>query len=295
MRRKLVGLFAAVALSTLASTVKADPVCITNSKIGAQMNLPVYEWVDRTKKRKGTIVAVPGLTLYAMCWDQFAKHLASQGYHVYSLDLRGFGRWRTDGAKFAGSNKIEIGQSEQDLLDLVTDLRQEHPTQPLFCLGESLGSNMALDLVSEHPELTNGSILASPCYKNRVHPKPMKWAGQLAIQMVRPNRAINLEPYSAPYLTNVPALAKACDNDPMIYRKMTPAELVKIDILNDQAFSAAKKLPADYPILMIAGTQDAMFKSNELPKGIEKFGTHNVSLTLLPGRGHSAARASTCQ
>jgi hypothetical protein len=37
---------------------------------------------------------------------------------------------------------------------------------------------------------------------------------------------------------------------------------------------------------MIAGTQDAMFKSNELPKGIEKFGTHNVSLTLLPGRGH---------
>ena len=97
-----------------------------------------------------------------------------------------------------------------------------------------------------------------------------------------PNRPINLEPYSAPYLTNkILPLAKACDNDPMIYRKMTPAELVKIDILNDKAFSAAKKLPADYPILMIAGTQDAMFKSNELPKGIEKFGTHNVSLLFF--------------
>ena len=286
MRKNLVELVAALVLSIMASSAMADPTCITSCRMGAQMNLPICEWVDRSKQRKGTIVAVPGLTLYAMCWDQFAKHLATQGYHVFSLDLRGFGRWRTEGAKFNGNDKIEIGQSEQDLLDLVTDLRQAHPTQPLFCLGESLGSNMILDLVSEHPDLSDGAILASPCYKNRVHPKPIKWAGEIARQMVRPNKPINLEPYAAPYLTNDQALAKACDNDPMIYRKMTPAELVKIDILNDRAFAVAKKLPASYPIFIIAGTQDAMFKSMELPKAVHKFGSHSVTVTLLPGKGH---------
>lgn len=286
MHFKFAALVATVLAISGAPPSQSAPTCIVNSKVGAQLDLPVYEWVDRTKPRKGTIVAVHGLTLYAYAWDSLAKHLASRGYHVFALDQRGFGRWRTDAAKFNGNDKIEIGQSQQDLLDLVTSLRQAHPTQPLFMLGESVGSNMSLQLVSDHPELADGAVLGSPCYKTRVHPKPVRWAADLAKQMVRPNKPLNLEPYAAPYLTNDPALQKACDNDPMIFRRMTPAELIKIDVMNDRAIAAAKKLPANYPLQIFAGTKDGMFKSTELPKAIEKFGTHSVSLTLLPGKGH---------
>ena len=37
---------------------------------------------------------------------------------------------------------------------------------------------------------------------------------------------------------------------------------------------------------MIAGLDDGIFKSAELPKAIKKFGTHNVSLNILAGKGH---------
>jgi pimeloyl-ACP methyl ester carboxylesterase len=104
--------------------------------------------------------------------------------------------------------------------------------------------------------------------------------------VVRPNKPLNLEPYSAPYLTNDQALARLVNSDPMVNRKMTPAELVKVDVMDDRAINGAKDLHPDYPILIIAGADDAMFKSVDLPKEVQKWGTKNATVTLLPGKGH---------
>jgi acylglycerol lipase len=289
MKKLLVGTMAA--LSTMLSPVASHPansapVCIENCKAGQQLNLPIYEWVDNTKTRRGTIVAVPGLTLYAYSWNDMAKFLAARGYDVFSLDPRGFGRWRTQSARYGGTSKIEVGQSQQDLLDLVTDLRQMHPKQKLYCLGESVGSNMSMTLISEHPELADGAIFGSPCYKTRMHAKPLRWATDFAKTVVKPNRLINLEPYAAPYLTNDKALAQACDTDPLIYRKLTAAELIKIDVMNDKGLEALKKFPKDFPVLIIAGDKDAMFKSDDLPKLVEKLDLAHVELHMLAGMGH---------
>jgi alpha-beta hydrolase superfamily lysophospholipase len=289
MKKMLVGTMAALSLMlsvAVANPAKSAPVCIEHSRVGRQLNLPIYEWVDNSKTRRGTIVAVPGLTLYAYSWNDMAKFLASRGYDVFSLDPRGFGRWRTESAKYGGTSKIEVGQSQQDLLDLVTDLRQLHPKQKLYCLGESVGSNMSMTLISEHPELADGAILGSPCYKTRMHAKPLRWAEDFAKTVVKPNRLINLEPYAAPYLTNDKALAQACDNDPLIYRKLTAAELIKIDVMNDKGIEALKKFPHHFPVLIIAGDKDAMFKSDDLPKLVEKLNLDHVQLRMLAGKGH---------
>src|SRR5262249_55727425 len=142
-------LFSLVALtSSSLSKALAVPECLADCKVGKQLDLPIYEWVDRSKKRMGTVVAVHGLTLYAADWDNLAKHLAANGYRVFALDMRGFGRWRTEGSKWNGNSKVELGQSHQDLLDLVTTLRQTHPGQTLICMGESMGSNMILSLLA---------------------------------------------------------------------------------------------------------------------------------------------------
>lgn len=282
--KRMLGVILAVFLFC-GQNASAAPVCIKDSDVGKQLNLPIYEWVDAAKKRKGIIVAVHGLTLYAYAWDKLATRLASQGYAVFALDQRGFGRWRTESLQFNGDNKIEIGQSQQDLLDLVTTLRQANPGQCLFCLGESLGANMSLLLVSEHPELTDGAILSSLCHKQRIHPK-LRMPIDMAEEIVLPNKPLNLTPYAAPYLTNDVVLAKACNSDPNIYRKMTPVELLKVDVLNGRAFSAAKSLPADYPLLIIAGGADAMFRQNLLPHALKEFGTRNVSLNFFSGKGH---------
>jgi alpha-beta hydrolase superfamily lysophospholipase len=241
--------------------------------------------MDSTKPHKGTIVAVHGLTLYAHAWDKLGTHLAARGYHVYALDMRGYGRWRSEAAKYGGNSKIAIGQSQKDLFDLVNALRQANANKKLYCLGESLGSNMILELLSKHNNLADGAILGSPCHKTRVHPN-LRWTVDFAREVIQPVRPINLTPYSAPYLTNDQALAKACNNDPLIYRKMTPVELVKVDVLNGRAFAAAKSLPVNLPLLIIAGAKDDMFKAAALSDAVAKFGSKNISLHILPGKGH---------
>lgn len=276
----------ALLLSLAASNVQAAPTYLAQNKVSQQLNLPISEWIDANKKRKGTIIAVHGLTLYGDAWNDLAKHLAVNGYRVFALDQRGFGRWQKNGAKYGGNNKIEISQSQQDLLDLTTTIRQANPKQKLFLLGESLGSNMILSLMSEHPELADGAILGSPCYKRRAHPAPLSWTKDLAKQMIKPNKAIDLSPYSAKYLSNDPVVEKDCDQDPMLNRRMTPAELIKVDVLCNRSWNDAKVLPASFPLLIVAGDKDAMFKSTDLKKGIEKFGSKNISLNLLAGRGH---------
>jgi acylglycerol lipase len=286
MQKYLIALLAALTVSCSTPPAQAVPVVSLSNKMSEQLNLPIYQWVDSTKHRRGTIVAVHGLTLYAASWNRMASHLAATGYVVYALDQRGFGRWQKDGAKFGGNDKIEISQSQQDLLDLVTTLRQANPNQKLYLLGESLGSNMILTLASEHPELTDGAILGSPCYKRRAHPAPLHWTEDLAKQMIKPNKPIDLSPYASPYLTNDPAVAKNCDQDPMMKRKMTPSELIKVDVLCNRAWNNAKTLPPQFPLLIVAGEKDAMFKSNDLHKGVEKFGSKNILLDVLAGKGH---------
>ncbi|HEY9773823.1 MAG TPA: alpha/beta fold hydrolase [Planktothrix sp.] len=268
-----------------AASASAEPVCSVDSKIGKQLNLPVYEWVDTDVPYRGTIVAVHGLTFYAEAYDDLAKHLSSQGYRFYAMDMRGFGRWRDESAKFGGDSGIHFTQSQEDLVKLVQTLRQQDADQKIYAMGESLGANMALWLVSNHPESCDGAILGSLCCEKRVHPQA-RWVVDFAKGVKNPNKRLDLTPYITPYLSNDKSLTQACLQDQKIFRAMSPVELVKADKTNKLAFDSVDQLPAGFPILVISGKLDAVFKTSSLPDVLDKFGTKDVSVNILPGKGH---------
>ena len=290
MLRKCSLIFAILLSCVIVAFVSQKAYCAPTGDlscdVGKELNLPVTEWLDKEQPVKGIVVAVHGLTLYAGAFEPIAVRLASRGFRVYALDMRGFGRWRSEGQNFAGDNRIHVGQSQTDLVALVKRLRKDNPDQKLFFLGESQGTNLAMWLVENHPELTDGAILASPCYHTRVHPTA-RWIVDGAKELVKLDRPLDLEPYTRPYLTNDPVLTEKCDKDPLVNRKMTPDELVKCLIENRRAIKQATQIPADYPVLMVAGAKDAVFKARGLPKEVKKFGNaKEISLTLLPGKGH---------
>ena len=105
MLKKWINLIAFVLTTICAQITVAAPTCVMNSKIGNQLDLPIYEWVDNQKPRRGIIVAVTALTFYAKSWDCIARHLASKGYQVLALEMRGFwiliGQTLRPGGRFA--------------------------------------------------------------------------------------------------------------------------------------------------------------------------------------------------
>lgn len=285
LRAKLAAAFTVMLTAISGIAAQAAPVCQVNGGLAKELNLPVYEWSDPAKPCKGTIVAVHGLTFYAAAFDDVATHLANNGYRFIAMDMRGFGRWRDQYEKFNGDDLIHFTQSRDDLLLLVQTLRKEDPDSRIFAMGESLGANMALHMVTDHPELCNGLILGSPCYKSRIHPKP-RWVVDFVKGAQHPNKRLNLTPYITPYLSNNRALTSECLKDHRICRNLSPVELIKAQKTNEQAITNVDKLPAGFPVLVIAGAKDGVFKTSSLPELLKKFGTKDMSVNILPDKGH---------
>ena len=72
-----------------------------------------------------------------------------QSYHLILPDLRGFGRSLIPNGPFS---------YHQDLVGLLKHLE----VGPVWLIGTSFGSRVALDLYLDHPELVSGLVLVSP-------------------------------------------------------------------------------------------------------------------------------------
>jgi alpha-beta hydrolase superfamily lysophospholipase len=275
---------AALCVSTGAAS--AEPVCNVDSKIGEELNLPVYEWVDQSVPRKGIIVAIHGLTFYADAYDKFARHLASRGYVFYAADLRGFGRWKTDSKKFGGDDQVHFTQSKDDLYRVAKKLRAENPDARMICLGESLGANYALWAMSEEGgKLFDGAVVFAPGVKTRIHPQA-RWAVDFLRGLRHPKKPMNLEPYITPYLSNDRTVTETCLKDPLICKELSPVELIKVALTNKKSIDKVGNIPADKPIMIVAGEEDAVFKTSAIHNWAKRIGSNSVSIHELPNKGH---------
>jgi alpha-beta hydrolase superfamily lysophospholipase len=266
--------------------VSAEPVREDAPELGKKLNLPIYVWSDPTKPVKGIIVAIHGLTFYASAFDDFARYMASQGYVFYAPDMRGFGRWKAESAKWNGDNKVHFSQTKEDLLRVADTLRRENPDTKIYALGESLGANFAIWLGSSKPNLINGVICSGPCYKRFTHVRA-RWATDFATSCWRWNHDLNLEPYINPYLSTDHELTASCLRDPLIMRKMSPVNLVKTNMTNRETLLYVKNLPAGMPMFIIAGEKDAVFKPNSIPELVSRMGcAKTTSVHILKDKGH---------
>lgn len=275
-------------LATLAATITpslANPVCNTDNDVAEKLNLPVYEWTDPAAPYKGTILAIHGLTFYAASYDDFAKHLAEKGYRVIAADMRGFGRWKEESAKFGGDDKIHFTQSTGDVVKILRYLKEKNPDEKVICMGESLGANLALLVAAEHPDLVKSAIVSAPCVKTQVHPSA-RWAVDFWKGLAHPNKPFNLEPYIEPYLSNNKALTAQCMADNKICRSMSVVELIKADKTNKLAIQALNSIPDTMPLLVMAGKEDQVVKASALPAMVARLKTKDKTLHLIPDHGH---------
>lgn len=263
----------------------AEVVRLDDNSVSTKLSVPVHIWQDKSVPPKGIVVAVHGLTFYALAFDDLATYLAKRGYTFYAADLRGFGRWKTEAAKFHGDTDIHFTKSEDDLLNLLTLVREQNPQCKIYCLGESLGANYALWVASVKAPLIDGVIAGSPCVKLCVHPR-LRWGIDTITGLLHPKTPLNLEPYINPYLSHDKSVTRSCLKDPKICRSLSPTNLVKTSITNKKTLENVGDIPKDMPILIIAGEKDRVFQAKALVKFVPLLGSKNVSLKVLKGKGH---------
>lgn len=263
------------------------------SELSSKVNVPIYEWVDKERATKATIVAIHGLTFYGAAYENIANHLAQNGLRFVAMDIRGFGRWRTEHAKYRADSNVHFGQTLKDVISLVQTIKSETPDQKVFLLGESLGANMALDIVSNNPELCDGAIISSPGYKFKLHARP-KLVADTVRGLRHPKTKMDLTPYIAPYLSEDKAITAECLKDTNICRALSPVELLKARKTNLLGLKNVGKIRPTFPILVMAGTEDGVFKTKDLPEFLAKFGTRDLDVHILK-KGHLLLEHQTVQ
>lgn len=265
--------------------VRADIVYSTDAKIGETLHLPIYSWLNDQQPTTGIILAIHGATLYSGTFDMLAHHLAATGYAVYAIDMRGFGRWQQESAKFYGDNGVHYTQSKEDILQTLRYLRENNPNIKIYCLGESLGANLAIWVASNRPDLIDGIILSSPCVKHIWHHGPRE-ALDLTKGFFSPNKRTNLAPHIEPFLSSDKRVTEAYEADPIILTRLSPVELIKSMKTNKQALAQVQNIPATMPVLIIAGAKDKIYSAKAIPALAQQIGSDRKTVLIEPQEGH---------
>lgn len=114
------------------------------------------------QKPKASVLLLHGTTMHSGAYSQTARYLASHGYVVYGLDLRGWGRSEGRGSKgYVASHDRYV----EDVQVAIDDINKLFPNQNLYVLGESLGATVAMYGYLKHDLPFDGMIFSGPGYK----------------------------------------------------------------------------------------------------------------------------------
>jgi alpha-beta hydrolase superfamily lysophospholipase len=230
-------------------------------------------------------LAIHGVTLHAGVFDTVARDLAARNYYVIAPDLRGFGRWRIGEAKNDPKSKISFYQSRADLVKLLCALREQNSHIPIFCLGESLGANLAIWLASVCPDLIDGAVLSSPCIDRRFIVDPTITMDTIKAAF-EPKRQVPIAPYAKRYLSEDKRIIQAYLDDPLMRKRISVYESLQSTHTNRSCLWFTDQIPAKKPILLIEGEKDKMYNADEAVKLVLQLPVEDHAVCMLPGLGH---------
>nr|WP_245224223.1 alpha/beta hydrolase [Rhizobium halophytocola] len=115
--------------------------------------LLAYHHAATTAPPKAIIIICHGLTEHSGRYEDFARGMASLGYHVYAHDHRGHGRTSSPDRPLG---RFALKNGPDKVIDDVLAMRElavtDHPNLPVILFGHSLGGVIALNTAIAKPD-----------------------------------------------------------------------------------------------------------------------------------------------
>jgi alpha-beta hydrolase superfamily lysophospholipase len=239
------------------------------------MKIFVRSW-EPVQAPRAIVAIVPGFKSYSAHYHWAGEQLASQGFAVHAVDLRG--RGKSDGERF-WVDRIEDYLSDVRLL--VDTARGRNPGLPVFLLGHSAGGVLASVFTLDHQDELAGLICESFAYQVFAPP------GALSIVRGLGSIAPHLHVLKLPnkHFSRDPQVVAAMDRDPLLANEVQPTHTVA------EMLGGADRLTREFgdirlPVLILHGTADKVTR----PAGSQFFfdhaGSQDKQLKLYDGHAH---------
>ncbi|MGD0794713.1 MAG: lysophospholipase [Dehalococcoidales bacterium] len=232
-----------------------------NFKGYKDFNIYYQCWLPE-KKAKAVLLIAHGFAEHSGRYGNVVNRFVPEGYAIYAPDHRGHGR--SDGERVKVDDFHDYVKDLKTFFDIV---RQENPKSKIFLIGHSMGSVIALLYAIEYQKelaglVTSGGGLTRPTDP----PMPPRKPG---------------EPLPTAMLSRDPAVIKAYENDPLVYRGPIPSGF--------SMFSMASKLYDMVPLIKLPAL---IMAGNGGPDGArsrvlyERIGSKDKTLKLYEGLLH---------
>lgn len=199
---------------------------------------------------KGVIMLLHGLGEHLGRYEHVAAALVDAGYAVHAVDHRGHGR--SEGKRAYVKSYDEF---MRDIAQFRGVVEAAHQGVPFVILGHSMGGNLAMGHVLDHPAGVAGLVLSGPALKIGDDFSPVQLKIFRTIAKVAPG--FRPQGLSADAISRDPAVVEAYRNDPLVFTGKISAGL------GAALFDAMEQFPARYaslkmPILIVHGTEDQL-------------------------------------
>lgn len=231
----------------------------TESRITADDGAELYEQIWAADQPRAHLVLVHGLGEHSSRYQNYVDYFVPRGYTLHGADLRGHGR--------SGGKRGYVDRFDQYVADLdrrAAHIRSADPATPVFILGHSLGSLIALKYGLDHPAGLSGIIVTGAALRDAlVMPKWMRRLANVLSGVAPSLKADN--GILTQYLSQDPAVITAYEADPLVHHWGTPRLAAETEAVRADLYRRAGEWQV--PLLMLHGGADLIC----LPAGAQAF------------------------
>jgi alpha-beta hydrolase superfamily lysophospholipase len=295
LRKRMQCGLAAIALLAMTLTALASAQAPASCKeldgsitdnLSTELGIPLYTWSAESSPH-AVIVAIHGATLHGRSYTKIGESLSEKGYSVFAPDLRGFGAWyHNSDPTDTVARSIIYSQSEADLVKLLKKVHELYPSKPVFLMGESVGANMAVRLLADHPGCADGMILSGTAIKQRLFFGPHGFMQMLTVFFVDSHAQLDIEPYIRSRVSESKEITEERVNDPLGRTKLNVVELFKTRFFNKDCLKLLPQVSNNACVLVLEGTEDKLFHADDVSKLMAEIPCEDKTLHVLKGRGH---------
>ena len=274
--------------TTCTSRKLGEKVGTWNLKPSLQTEAPGIVWANANMPQKGVMVCIHGLGLHHKAFASFAKRIGEEGFTVVSFDVRGFGSYLAS----KGQDKLDMEACVEDMAAVLSLLRRDYPTKPLFLLGESMGGAIALRIAADYPCHIDGLVCSVPA-ANRQKETGTKLK-VAANYITGKNRPLALERAVLNKSTSSVEERAAWKDNPNSRLTLSAKELLQFNSFMKENRIYARKVNTT-PVLVVQGNEDRLVKREGTYYLFENLATRDKALVLLGGREHLIFEAKNFQ
>ena len=252
------------------------------------------------------LTSVDGLLLHLRCWlpdapptlvvviahglgghggyyhTSLVPYLATWGAAVYAPDFRGHGL--SDGGR---GDIGRVGLLLHDLDAALRAARAAHPGLPIFVIGESMGTPLAVNYCATYPQAVwlNGIILASCLVAPQMEPECAEiWRFVSGVLRDLRRPIVPLAERADTCIRN-PALLAEMANDPLYNTHISPRFVAAMWLHMRRARWVAAQLSV--PVLILQGEADAIINWRATRAFFAHIGSPDKALHIFPEAYHA--------